>query len=236
MSPAYGVVFLTLAVCAAGMAWLNPWFVRVPAACAAASWLVVAVAYFGAGPRVLFKRADGRRFAWAWAVHWPFFALTTVSYRLAVQFSREAPFVQVAPNVLLGRRLTEAEARRAGVRPAVLDLAAELTDPPLLRAAPHYRSFPLLDATAPTLEQLRDAVRWVQAHAAAGPVYVHCALGHGRSAVVAAAYLVATGAVADARGALARLRGLRPGVRLNRAQRRVLNRFAERFVTSAPSA
>ncbi|AWM41226.1 hypothetical protein GobsT_01580 [Gemmata obscuriglobus] len=236
MSAGYGFVFLILAACAALVTAAAPWPVQVAGAAAAVSFLVVAVAYFGAGPRLLCKRASGRRGAWAWPVHGPYFVLVALSYRLAVCGSREGAFVQIVPNVFLGRRLTEREARRVGGWPAVLDLAGELTDPPVLRAAPHYRSLPLLDATAPTQAVLREAVGWVKDRAANGPVYVHCALGHGRSALVAAAYLLATGTVTSAKEAVAHLRGLRPGVRLNRAQRAALDRFAGGLATSAPSA
>jgi protein-tyrosine phosphatase len=234
-SAAYGLVFAVLAANAAFAAALaSEWVLRGLAGAAALSLLLVAVAYFGGGPRLLFKRPDGRRSGWAWAVHWPYFALTAVSYRLTLCLAREAAFTRITPNVFLGRRLTAGEARRAteGWR-AVLDLVAEMPEVPALRAAAHYRSLPVLDATALTPGQLRAAVGWVHAHAASGPVYVHCALGHGRSALVVAAYLLATGQATDAKGAVARLRELRPGVRLSRTQRAVLDTFA---VTSAPSA
>src|SRR6266540_669247 len=100
MSVGYGLVFVVLAALAAFAAVLAPeWLLRVPSAAAALSFLLVAIAYFGAGPRLLFKRANGSRFAWAWLIHWPYFALTALSYRLSLLLSREAAFVQVAPNV-----------------------------------------------------------------------------------------------------------------------------------------
>ena len=230
MSVAYGLVFLVLAALAALSAVLAPeWFLRVPGAAAALSFLLVAVAYFGAGPRLLLKRATGRRHPAAWFVHWPYFALTAFSYRLSLILAREAEFVCVAPNVLLGRRLTSSEAKCAEIEGwvAVLDLAAEMPEARPLRELSNYRSLPVLDATAPNLEQLRDAVEWVKLHASTGLVYVHCALGHGRSALVVAAYLLATGLAADAKSAVKHLRELRPGVRLHRTQRRLLAAFAE---------
>jgi hypothetical protein len=200
---------------------------RIAGAAAAISFLLVAVAYFGAGPRLLFKRTSGRRHPAAWLVHWPYFALTALSYRLSRLLAREAAYVEVAPNVFLGRRLTPREARRAEGWLAVLDLVAELPEPRPLRDLANYRSLPVLDATAMSLDQLCDAVEWVGRHAATGPVYVHCALGHGRSALVAAAYLIAVGRAADAKSAEKYLRELRPGVRLHRSQRRTLARFAD---------
>ena len=240
MSAGYGFAFVVLAALAALAAVLAPeWFLRVAGAAVALSFLLVAVAYFGAGPRLLFKRANGRRHPLAWLVHWPYFAFTAFAYRLSILTSREAEFACVAPNVLLGRRLTTREGKCAEIEGwlAVLDLAAEMPESRPLRERPGYRSLPVLDATAMSLAQLRDAVEWVKRHAATGPVYVHCALGHGRSALVAAAYLLAAGLAPDAKAAVKHLRELRPGVRLNRPHRRLLDRFAaETGVTSAPSA
>ena len=232
MSVAYGSVFTVLAALAAFAAvlasgWLL-WPLRVAGAAAALSFLLVAIAYYGAGPRLLLKRSSGRRHPAAWLVHWPHFALTALAYRVSRIVAREPAYVEVAPNVFLGCRLTAREARRAEAAGwvAVLDLAAELPEVRPLRELANYRSLPVLDATAMSLERLRDAVEWVKRHAANGPVYVHCALGHGRSALVAAAYLLAVGLAADAKSAVKRLRALRPGVRLSRSQRRSLDRLA----------
>ena len=57
---------------------------------------------------------------------------------------------------------------------------------------------------------------------AEGPVLVHCALGHGRSATFVAAYLLAEGLAASLPEALDLLRRVWPGVRLSDAQRRLL--------------
>jgi hypothetical protein len=234
MSAGYGLVFAVLAafstfVAALASGWqLLP--LRIAGAAAALSFLLVAVAYLGAGPRLLLKKPTGRRHPLAWLVHWPFFALTSFSYHLSLNLSREAAYVRVAPNVFLGRRLMAHEAKN-GVGAegwvAVLDLAAELPEAGPFRELASYHSLPVLDATAPAPDQLRDAVEWVKQHAATGPVYIHCALGHGRSAQVAAAYLLDSGLEPDAKSALKRLRELRPGVRLNRPQRKLLHRFAE---------
>ena len=225
----YGLVFAALAALAVLTGALaQDWILRAAAVSVALSFLVVAVAYSGGGPRLLFKSPTGRHFVWAWFVHWPFFAFTAFAYHLSRLLTYEAAHVRVAPNVSLGRRLSAREARLASTEGwlAVLDLAAELSEASPLRAAAHYRSLPVLDATAMSLPELRDAVEWVTHHATSGPVYVHCALGHGRSAVVVAAYLVATRQAPDADAALKHLRELRPGVRLHRAQRKVLDQFA----------
>jgi hypothetical protein len=231
MSVGYGLVFTVLVAFAAFVAVLaSEWSLlpfRIAGAATALSFLLVAVAYFGAGPRLLFKKANGRRHPVAWLVHWPYFALTAFSYRFSLLISREAAFVQVAPNVFLGRRLTAREAKHSEQWLAVLDLVAEMPESQPLREVANYRSLPILDATAMTLDQLRDAVEWVKQHAATGAVYVHCALGHGRSATVVAAYLLACGLASNAKSAVKHVRELRPGVRLKPPQRKVLDAFAE---------
>jgi hypothetical protein len=56
----------------------------------------------------------------------------------------------------------------------------------------HYKNIPVLDLTAPTPEQLVEAVRFMTEHAATGTVYVHCKVGYSRSAAAVAAWLLST--------------------------------------------
>src|SRR5262245_48883871 len=181
MSIPYAIIFLVLAALAGLVAALAPgWFPRTVGAAGALSFLLVAIAYFGAGPRLLFKRAGGRRHPAAWIVHWPYFALTAFAFRLTVLSYREGPYVRVAPNVFLGRRLKAREAKEAEAEGwlAVLDLAAELSETRRLCKLANYRSQPVLDATATSLDKLREAVEWVKSHAANGPVYGTCPVNH----------------------------------------------------------
>jgi protein-tyrosine phosphatase len=76
----------------------------------------------------------------------------------------------------------------------------------------------VLDGTPPSAEQLSRAVRWIDEQRARGPVLVHCAAGHGRSATVVLAWLVSCGEFADVETGLANLRRLRPGVALKPRQ------------------
>jgi hypothetical protein len=191
---------------------------------AALSFGLLAAAYAGAGPRLLFKRASGRRFILGWLLFSPYFLLNAVTFGLYRLLSREPPYVQVAPNLFFGRRLSAREAEAVGWA-SVLDLAAEFPAAWWERACPRYRSLPVLDATAPTDEQLRSAAVWIADGVAVGPVYVHCALGHGRSACVVIAYLLSVGSVGTAAEGVRLLRSLRPGVRLHPAQLSVLRRF-----------
>ncbi len=157
----------------------------------AASLAIVAAAYAWGGAGLLGKD-DGTLSLPAGLVLAPyrFGALAFVRFRALF----DAPWHEVAPNLLVGRLLTRREARRAideGVV-AVLDLTAEFAETPTLLRLP-YLNLPVLDLTAPRPAELRRAARFIERHRRRGKVYVHCALGYGRSACVAAAVVLAAG-------------------------------------------
>jgi protein-tyrosine phosphatase len=226
----YGIVFLILAGVAALVAvagWETLGWPVLALGYTAVSFLLLAAAYFGVGPRLFAKRATGRASARGWLLFAPYFLLNFLTFRLYRAFHREPAYARLTPALYFGRRLTAREVREA--RPlgwvAVLDLAAEFAEVAPFREFPRYRSLPVLDATAPAEEQLREAVAWLTEAAATGPVYVHCALGHGRTACVVVAYLLAVGVVGSVSEGTRLLRSLRPGVRLNRSQRRALRPY-----------
>jgi hypothetical protein len=227
VSAKYGPTFLALAaVMAFAASGADRWAVCGIALCAALASLLMAVAYAGAGPRMLLKRPEGHRHVAAWPLLWPYFLMNGLAFSLYRVASRRPPYSRIAPNLDLGRRLTAREIRRAGGGwLAVLDLAPEFAEARPFRDASQYRSLPVLDATAPSAEELSSAVDWLARHVAEGPVYVHCALGHGRSATVVIAYLLASGQVRTVDEGEARVRSLRDRVKLNAAQRAVLRRF-----------
>jgi protein-tyrosine phosphatase len=216
----YSLTFLALAVACVVFAralwdtvdWFGAAFLYP-----AVSFLLLSVAYAGVGPRLLLKRPCGRRSIMAWIWLGPYFLLNALTFGLYRMMSREPAYVQVSPNVYFGRRLSASES--AAVQwESVLDLAGEFVETRRLREVPGYKSLPVLDATAPNTEQLRSAVAWVAEGAATGPVYVHCALGHGRSACVVIAYLLSVGVVSTVAEGVRLLGSLRPGVRLQPAQ------------------
>lgn len=153
----------------------------------------------------------------------PYIVLNHIAFGFYRRLSRESAIVQVVPNVYFGRRLLAQECV-AGRWVGILDLAAEFDEVRPLRVLPGYWSVPVLDATAPTEDQLRSAIAWIANAVTLGPIYVHCALGHGRSACVVIAYLLSVGEVITVEAGEQRLQSLRPGVRLNSIQRQRLRR------------
>lgn len=135
----------------------------------------------------------------------------------------------ITPQILLGGFLFPGdvdELRRLGVR-AVVNVSAELVDPvAALRAADiDYHQVPCWDMRAPDLACCDDGVRFLAAHLARGErAYVHCASGVGRSVVLTACYLaVHEGEPVDE--ILARMKRLRPRVKLRAAQRAFIDQY-----------
>lgn len=188
------------------------------------SFLLMAAAYSGGGPKLLGKRPDGTR---GWPYRFPlapYLLLTRFSFLLYRWLGRHTAVGEVVRGLFLGRRLTPKEANRfAGA--AVLDLAAEFSEAPPLCIPDRYLSLPVLDATASTADQLNIAVEWIAERLPHGPVFVHCALGHGRSATVVIAYLLHAGQVSSVRDGLRQVRHLRPGVGLSVSQQRALEQW-----------
>ena len=223
----YPLILLALAAAFVAQSWAawddSGWpavFLLYPAL----SLTLLAAAYAGPGPGLLLKRPSGRRSPLGWLLFGPYLLLgeaSLASYRL---LSREPAFTRAGPSLFFGRRLSAREGAAAGWA-AVLDLAAELGAASPRPAAPRYRSLPVLDGAAPAEAELRSAVAWVRSQSGGGPVYVHSALGHGRSACIVVACLLSDGAVRTAAEGAALLRSLRPGVRLSAAQFRALRRL-----------
>jgi membrane-associated phospholipid phosphatase len=178
-------------------------------------WPIIAVAivtlgYFHSGPSI-FRKAYGRLPFSAKLVLAPVLAGQYVSW---LYYKRQCrPWDEISPGVWIGRRLSNAEARvakDAGVT-AVLDLSDAFSEArPFIELT--YRHIPVLDLTAPTIEQLSEAAAFIEEHARNGTVYVHCKIGYSRSAAVVAAWLLRTGRTTSVDEAVSILRSKRPTV------------------------
>jgi hypothetical protein len=200
-----------------GWGWLLLW-----PACA----LILVAAIYAAGDPGLFRKTAGRMSGAALALLLPYVAGAWLNSRLWTR--RDAAPAPIADGVLLGRIPTRRELLAGDAR-SVVDLIAELPLPAAAAGAgAHtgygiaYRAVPMLDLLIPTPEQVDAAVAAIDALAAERPTLLCCALGFGRSATVAAAWLVASGHAPDIDDAMATVRRARPGSVLTPAHRRHL--------------
>jgi protein-tyrosine phosphatase len=184
----------------------------------ALSFLLVALGYAGIGPGIFGKRRDGTLPLVRVLVLGPFLAVTWLLWMAGRLLSREPCCHEVAPCIWVGRRIVEGELPRGIQR--IVDLTAEFQEPKGIRQRDLYWSMPALDASAPALDDLEHLLQTL--HTESHPIFLHCASGHGRSAMVAAGLLIGRGLARDVPDAEAQLRRIRPHIRLNSRQRQQL--------------
>ena len=194
-----------LALLYPGLRWMLLW--------SGGSFFAVAAAYALRRPGVFGKKPDGTMAPLPCLLLLPYLLLTWLLWYGQTRLSREASWDEVAPGLWLGRRVSTKVP--LGVT-LVVDLTCEFEELRTLRQGREYLCLPTLDNAAPERGTFREVVQRVADWE--GGVYVHCALGHGRSALVVAAVLMVRGLAESPEEALALVRRARPGVRLNRAQ------------------
>lgn len=223
----YGLTFLILAfLCFLGACKTDLIGLRIPLSYAGATFTLLGSVYLLRKPSWLLKKPSGEMRLFAWLLYGPYFLVNGLLFILLQKFSRECATAQIVPDLFLGRLLTKLEASLVAPEPvAVVDLVAEFSEAPRFRAAPGYLLLPVLDGTAPTLGQLQQGVRHIVEWLPKGRVYVHCALGHGRSVTLVAAFLLATGKAASVEDAIKMIRSRRQGIGLKPGQVAVLRLF-----------
>ena len=217
----YAPVFAFMGALALAVGLLaRDWVFKLLPLYVGAAYLAVALAYVLHWPGIWLKRTNGRLSWLSWALLAPVHGFARLNLSSFITGCGEAAFHEVVPGLYLGRILREWEGKVMGpIKPhAVLDLTAEFPAPSFFRLAPAYLCLPTLDTAAPTVDQIQTGVEFLTRHLPSGPVYVHCAFGHGRSAVLVIAWLLDVGHQSDVEEATEWLRFQRPGVCLNRDQ------------------
>lgn len=219
----FGVIFLLLAgLPATGVSLWQSMFERVLAGYIAFSFFATGLAYVFNSPRFWLKRSNGKIHPASFLVLAPMHILNWLSLWLAIRLQKEAAFHEIKPGLWLGRRLIAGEAEF--FRPnqaAVVDMTSEFSENSGLLNHP-YLCLPTLDRTAPDAKQLKTAIAFIFLH---HKVFVHCAVGHGRSATVVAAWLLRQDRTLNVETAVQQIKAIRPGVNLNSDQVAVLGKI-----------
>lgn len=223
----YALLFIVLGFACAYLAFTyDNLFIRIITASSAIAFFGVGLGYAGLGPGVFLKRPDGRLNLISYILFWPYHLLNVFGMLGFHRAGKENTFDRIDENVYLGchlGRCNDEKFAKLGIV-SVLDLTCEFGEVPALRQLSYY-CIPLLDTHAPTVEQLKAGTDWIQKEAARGPVYVHCALGHGRSATFVAAFLLHSGKARTAQEAVDRVAALRPKIGLSASQMAALKQL-----------
>ncbi|HVT80238.1 MAG TPA: dual specificity protein phosphatase family protein [Phycisphaerae bacterium] len=218
--------FALLSVAWGPWTWLLLW--------PAFSLLLAALGYAYIGPGI-YRKKHGRLTWTTWFFLWPL--LLGQRFSLIHYARRAGRWDRLTDQVWIGSRLNPSDARDLHAQgiTAILDLTCEFSEAAALRQLA-YMQLPILDLTAPTPTQAADAIAFIQHHAADGIVYVHCKLGFSRTAAIAGAYLLATGAAVTPDEAAAMLARARPGIIIRPEARHAIEHFAARPVPLTANA
>jgi protein-tyrosine phosphatase len=147
-------------------------------------------------------------------LHAPYLLLTWLVFHAVATLRGSRDASEIAKGLWLGRRPMLRDVPIGTT--LIADMTCEFSAVRGLDEKCQYTSLPTLDNSAPPLSELLAFVRTIAAHD--GVVYVHCAQGHGRSALAMACVLMARGIAPDPNAALAIIRKVRPRIRLSRGQ------------------
>ncbi len=195
---------------------------------------VAAAAYFRVGPGV-FRKRDGRL---PWTTRWTL-GPVLVGQEISRRYYRRQcrAWDELTPQVWIGGVLNRDEAialLERGVT-AVLDLTAEFSEAAPLRSV-IYRNIPILDLTAPNVDQLTDMASFIERESVTGIVYVHCKIGYSRTAAAVGAYLLRSHLVRSTPEALDLIRRARPSVVVRPEVLTALQQFETRGFSSRPTS
>jgi hypothetical protein len=208
-----GLLLIMVGAVERGWAWLAVWV--------GCDLVALAFAHARGVHRLFGKRPDGTLPLWAWLIFLPLLSYMSAVWHLARIFSRKPARSAVTGQLVVGRRLLASELD--GGFDNYVDLTAEFAEPSAIRHSPAYRSFPILNDAAPSPEALHVAVRSLRR----GRTFIHCGRGYGRTGLFALAVLLTSGVAHSVEDGLRMLTAVRPGIRLNREQRKCIQVYAD---------
>ena len=198
------------------------------------SLAIAAAAYLGAGPGIFHKRA-GRL---PWTTWWALGPVLLGHEISRLYYRRQCrAWDELTPRVWIGSVLNDGEAvalRERGVT-AVLDLTAEFSERAPLRTLT-YKNIPVLDLTAPNLDQLAEIASFIERESEHGIVYVHCKAGYSRTAAAAGAYLLRSHVANSTSEAFDLIRRARPSVVIRPEVVAALQQFERHDFSSRPAS
>ena len=190
-----------------GWFWLMIW----PALC----FGNIATGYWGRGAKVFGKHPDGTLNRMLFCVNLPYLLCIWMLWYVASSLSRENPHDDLCNGILIGRLPSGNELSDS--ISLVVDLTAEFIERKGVLQGREDSALPILDGSIPSPDAFSDLVKNIANWN--GDVYIHCAQGHGRTGLVAAAMLIAKGITNDVDEAIAIVQSRRPGVALSGRQR-----------------
>ncbi|MCB9640907.1 MAG: dual specificity protein phosphatase family protein [Myxococcales bacterium] len=208
---AFGLATLHISLQQGSVAWFWLW--------PTLSFLLLFLGSLFGGSRLTGKRPDGSLPLLRIALFFPYISVSYGLWWLLAKFGPKPDFHQLSEKIWIGRRLFPEEYPEEIT--CVIDLTSEY--PASLPKRPiRYINLPILDAGVPPEDKLLETIAKLDDK---DVLYIHCALGRGRTSLFASILLLEKGWASTPEEAFQQVKQKRPSVRLNRGQQRYLDRF-----------
>ncbi|MEM9413318.1 MAG: dual specificity protein phosphatase family protein [Planctomycetota bacterium] len=182
----------------------------------------LAIAYTTRSPAVFGKQVDGSINLFGKFYMFPYLLLLHGIWNLVRWVSREKPINKLNEKIAIGRRLLPSELPKEIKN--IIDLTCEFEIYDYGRQNLNYISFPILDGSTVSPDNLKLIAAFIDE--LDGKTFIHSAQGHGRTGMVAAAYLLYTNPKLNSESALDSLKLVRPRLNCNRDQIAALRKIA----------
>jgi len=201
------------------------------------SLAIVSVAYLFDIPGVFRKRENGSIPFYIMILLLPFFFGVQLYNSWARRHDSVPAIQEITPLLFLGCRLFPSDIdylKKQGVS-AIVDATSEFSglDWSARDSELSYINIPILDHSSPHKKDLKKAVNWINHQIKNNKgVVVHCALGRGRSVLIVAAYLLASGRFDSVDEAMSFINKIRGTAQLNKHQYKKLVKMHKQQILS----
>mmetsp|Transcript_15029 Transcript_15029/g.42768 ORF Transcript_15029/g.42768 Transcript_15029/m.42768 type:complete len:241 (-) Transcript_15029:231-953(-) len=187
---------------------------------------VISLGYFGVlglDERMMGKGRNGLLPLYAKVFFFPWTSAVFTVWKTRTITTSEPAYDEVYSGLYVGRRPVCERDVPADCK-VVVDVTAEFSVADFVPRQYEYIACPSFDTMTPSsFATIHNAVESMLKKN--DPILVHCAFGHGRSAMVAAAYLIRKGVAKDRLEAVRMMQQHRPRVHLNRMQAAKLDAY-----------
>lgn len=187
-------------------------------------WLTInalffAIVYALNKPNWFLKSYKGKVNTFILILNLPWLIFTFIVWHIQRIFSNENRFDQITgTNIFIGRRLLSHELPQ--YINVVIDLTCEFNEPFFNKVA--YINIPLLDAVAPS-QEIFTTIEDLKNKLIGKSVFIHCAQGHGRTALFTSILLVKLGVASNYCEAHKLILSSRPKATMSGSQKKFLN-------------
>ncbi|HEX9062681.1 MAG TPA: dual specificity protein phosphatase family protein [Clostridia bacterium] len=178
------------------------------------SLICVGASYFFGSPSVFGKKRDGGIYKVNFVLLLPYFLYVWGVWYIMRLLSKEENYNYLDAGIWIGRRLVGKEV--PDNIELIVDLTSEFAELKSVLYGRNYICLPVLDGYVPKKDDFIALLKKVNEFKC--DIYIHCAEGHGRTGLVAAALLILKGKAESAEEALQKIKLAREKVNLNSDQ------------------